>query len=126
MHASGAILADIQEPTFSTHTHRDGDAIIVSMKGNADTVVGDRLKVFLDELHRVAGAWSIREAVFEFHDLYFMNSSCLSLFLRLINVVLESRLHKYTLRFRSNPNLRWQQKSLQAILAYAGEIVRIE
>jgi hypothetical protein len=126
MPASGPILTDIQEPTFSTQTHRNGDAIVVAMKGNADTIVGDRLKVFLDDLHRAAGAWSIREAVFELHDLYFMNSSCLSLFLRLINVVLESRLHKYTLRFRSNPNLRWQQKSLQAIVSYAGEIVSVE
>jgi hypothetical protein len=126
MAASGAIISDIQEPTFSTQTQRKGDAIWVTMKGNADSIVGDRFKVFLDDLHRAAGAWNIREAVFEMHDLYFMNSSCLSLFLRLINVILESRLHKYALRFRSNPHLRWQQKSLQAILLYAGEIVTVE
>jgi anti-anti-sigma factor len=126
MPASGAMIADIQEATFSTQTERKGDAVWVTMKGNADSVVSDRLKAFLDDVHRAAGAWNIREAVFELHDLYFMNSSCLSLFLRLINVILESRIHKYSLRFRSNRNLRWQQKSLQAILSYAGEIVTVE
>src|SRR5580693_5051154 len=109
-------ITDIKEPTFTTESHRDADTIVVTMSGNADTVVADRLKIFLDELHSSAGVYGIKEAVFVLQELYFMNSSCLSLFLRLINVMLESRAqHKYVLRFRSNPKLRWQKKSLQAI-----------
>jgi hypothetical protein len=126
MPASGAMIAEIQEATFSTQTERKPDVVLVTMRGNADSVVSERLKVFLDEVHRAAELWKIREAVFDVHELYFMNSSCLSLFLRLINMILESRMHKYSLRFRSNKNLRWQQKSFQAILAYAGEIVSVD
>jgi hypothetical protein len=33
---------------------------------------------------------------------------------------------RYKIRFRSNPNLRWQKKSLQALRSYAPDIVVIE
>jgi hypothetical protein len=33
---------------------------------------------------------------------------------------------QYKARFRSNSNLRWQKKSLQAIQAYAKELVILE
>jgi hypothetical protein len=122
-----AAIIDITEPTFSAKSRREGDAIIVTLSGNADMAVHERLKSFLDQMHATATATRVKEAVFEIHDLYFLNSSCTSLFLRLINVVLESRApHKYAFRFRSNPNLRWQKRSLEAIRSYAHELVILD
>jgi anti-anti-sigma factor len=121
-----ASIRDIKIQTFSTQSEQRGDALVVSLSGNADMAVHDQLKSFLDDLHRTAGALSIEETVFELQELYFMNSSCLSLLLRLVNSVLQSKQHKYTLRFRSNPNLRWQKKSLEAIRSYAREVVVVE
>jgi hypothetical protein len=127
MKAAPVSISDIREQTFSTRSQHQANAIVVSMSGNADTAIHDRLKIFLDEVHETARAVRIKETVFEVRELYFMNSSCLSLFLRLINVVVESpSSQKYTLRFQSNPNLRWQKKSLQALASFAQDIVVVE
>jgi anti-anti-sigma factor len=118
-------ISDIKAQGFSTQSQRENDAIIVQLTGNADMAVHEQLKNFLDEVHRSAMTTRVRETIFELQDLYFMNSSCLSLFLRLINTVLESR-YRYALRFRSNPNLRWQKRSLEAIRSYAQDVVIVD
>jgi hypothetical protein len=120
-----AYIADISVPTFSTQSHKRPEGIAVSFTGNADMAIHAQLKVFLDELHGAASGMHAREVIFDVQELYFMNSSCLSLLLRLINTILASP-NKYSLRFRSNPNLRWQKRSLQAIQSYARDIVVIE
>jgi hypothetical protein len=100
---------------------------VIAMSGNADMAAHERLKTYLDELDAAARASHVKEAVFDFQDLYFMNSTCLSLLLRLINGVATAKPEEqYKLRFRSNPNLRWQKKSLEALRAYADELVVIE
>ena len=89
--------------------------------------VQDRLKAVLDNIANLAKSAGTREVVFDWNELYFMNSSCLSLLLRFINGVLElPESERFTVRFRASPNLKWQQKSLQALHSYASEIVVIE
>jgi hypothetical protein len=120
-------IADIKLPTFSTTSSQNADAMVVKMDGNADMTAHEPLKAFLDDLHKMTRTYRIREVTFDVQELYFMNSSCLSLFLRLINAVVESQAsHSYSLRFRSNPNLRWQKRSLDAIRTYAKDVVSIE
>jgi anti-anti-sigma factor len=120
-------IKEIREKAFVATSAQRGDSIVVTMNGNADSGVQDKLKVFLEELHNAAKFLRIREAVFDMHDLYFINSSCLSLFLRLLNAVHESReTHAYTFRFRSNPNLRWQRPRLESLRSYAKELVVVE
>ncbi len=120
-------ITEIDLSTFSTRTQAISDAIFVTLVGNADMDVHDLLKKYLDDLHRTAQAAQIKEAVFDLKELYFMNSSCLSLFLRLLNSLAESnKTHKYSLRFRSNPGLPWQRRSLSAVRKYAQDLVVIE
>jgi anti-anti-sigma factor len=121
-----ASVSDIKITSFSTRSQQRGDALIVAMSGNADMAAHDQLKVFLDEVHRTAAGLGVRETVLELQDLYFMNSSCLSLLLRLVNSVLQSKHSKYILRFRLNPNLRWQKRSMDAIRSYAEDVVVVE
>ncbi len=121
-----ASVSDIKITSFSTRSQLRGDALIVALTGNADMAAHDQLKVFLEDLHRTAAGLGVRETVLELQDLYFMNSSCLSLLLRLVNSVLQSKQSKYTVRFRLNPNLRWQKRSMDAIRSYAEDIVVIE
>jgi anti-anti-sigma factor len=117
----------IEMDGFSARSNQRGDTIVVSLRGNADMAVQEKLKDFLDSVASAALAARAKEAVFELNDLYFMNSSCLSLLLRFINGILElNEPQRYKLRFRSNPNLKWQQKSLQALYSYAKELVVIE
>jgi anti-anti-sigma factor len=127
MGTAGASVGEIKVEGFSAHMENRGGAIVVWLRGNADMEVHERLKGFLDALGAAAKLARPQEIVFELEELYFMNSSCLSLILRFVNGALELKAsHQYKARFRSNPNLRWQKKSLDAIHAYAKELVIIE
>jgi hypothetical protein len=120
-------ITDIAIESFSTISERKGDALEITLRGNADMAIHEQLKTFLDSVDRVAKQQRIKEATFGLQELYFMNSSCLSLLLRMINGVVESQGgHRYKIRFRSNPNLRWQKKSLQALRSYAPDTVFVE
>jgi hypothetical protein len=124
---SKASIGEIVAEGFSARSENRGSAIIVWLRGNADMAVHERLKAFLDALSAATESKRPSEAVFEIEELYFMNSSCLSLLLRFLNGALKSPSPKgYKIRFRSNPNLRWQKKSLQALHAYAPDLVIVE
>jgi hypothetical protein len=112
---------------FAAQTERRDHNLFVSMSGNADMDVHERLKNFLRELHALAKAMRTAEVVFQFQELYFMNSSCMSLLLRFINDIVSSRsTEQYKVRFRSNPEQRWQRKSFDAMQAYAPDLVIVE
>lgn len=120
---SGVIKAE----GFTAHLEHRASAIVVAMRGNADMAVHEKLKTFLDEVHLTVRSARAKEAVFEFEEVYFMNSSCLSLLLRFINTVVGApSSQQYIVRFKSNPKLRWQQKSLDALRAYAEDLVFVE
>jgi anti-anti-sigma factor len=117
----------IKAEGFSAQLEQRGSAVVVSMRGNADMAVHDKLKAFLDDVHATVRGAGAKEAVFEFEELYFMNSSCLSLLLRFINTVVATPTSQhYLVKFKSNPKLRWQQKSLDALRAYAQDHVFVE
>ena len=112
---------------FAAQTEQRDNSIFVSMSGNADMEIHERLKHFLHELHMLAKAVRPNEVVFQFHELYFMNSSCMSLLLRFINDIASSRItDQYKVRLRSNPEQRWQRKSFDAMQAYAPDLVSVE
>jgi hypothetical protein len=120
-------MARIKTPHFSADWTNSGAELAISLRGNADMAVQDEVKGFLEKLHEAARTARAREAVFDVTELYFMNSSCLSLFLRFINGIMElPASERYRIRFRSNPNLRWQRKSLAALRAYAQDVVGVE
>jgi len=120
-------FTEIDLPSFSTQAQQLPDTIVVRLIGNADMTAHEPLKKYIEELHRTAKAAKVKEAVFDLEELYFMNSSCLSLFLRLLNSLTESnRSHAYTLRFRSNPRLHWQRRSLAAVRSYAQGLVVVD
>ena len=106
---------------------RSSAAIAISISGNADMEIHQQLKEFLDEVHSLAKHMRASEVVFQFHDLYFINSSCMSLFLRFVNNDLAERpADQYRIRLCSNPEQRWQRKSFDAMQAYARELVSVE
>jgi len=117
----------IQLDGFSATGAGSSGRVLVEMKGNADMLVQEHLRAFCDAIGAAARRARAVEVVFDIRELYFMNSSCLSLLLRFINGVSEADPgSRFTIRFRSNPNLRWQQKSLSALRAYAEELVIVE
>ena len=117
---------EVDTATFSTRSRLTPSSIVVKMTGNADSAVLNGFKAFVDEVSEAAFRLRVREAVFDLEELYFINSSCLAFLLRMVKRVLERPSEKYIIRFRSNPNQRWQAKSLNPIRVYAPEIVVIE
>src|SRR5258708_32726801 len=108
MNSSSTIKAE----SFSAHYEAKGNQMIVWMRGNADMAVHERVKAFLDALDQAARAAGAKEAVFELGELYFMNSSGLSLLLRFINgIVSLTAAQAYQVRFRSHRNLRGPKRS---------------
>jgi hypothetical protein len=118
---------DIQMDGFSLKSAQTRAAIVATLRGNADLAVQEKLKAVLENISAMARANRAEEVVFDWHELYFMNSSCLSLLLRFINGVLElPAASRVKIRFRSSPTLKWQQKSLKALRSYASELVDVE
>ena len=66
------------------------------------------------------------EVVADFRELVFMNSSCLKEFVRWIAQVEERPEEHYRIRFLSAPDAQWQSRSLQALRAFAPNLVTIE
>ncbi len=127
MKVQEAHLVDVKLESFWTESSHCGETIAIKMRGNADMAAHDQLKRFLDDVHASAMASRIKQVGFDVQELYFMNSTCLSLLMRLINAVIESSSPPpYSLRFKSNPNLRWQARSLRALSSYALNVVFVE
>jgi anti-anti-sigma factor len=122
-------VLDVNEPHFNTASALDLDAraIVVSVSGNADMAVSDPWRAFLQAIDAEARRLSVDEMVFELRELYFMNSSCLSVLMRMIhNLVQGSGEPGYRMRFKANPNLRWQKRSLLALSSLARDRVIVE
>jgi anti-anti-sigma factor len=120
-------VSDVHKATFGTRSERGSAGVVVHMRGNADIDAQEQLKLFLDALHDEARRLGLGAIVFDLDELYFMNSSCLSLLLRFVNAAMPSpNSQGIRLTFRSNPHLRWQRRSLQALRSYAPDIVSIE
>jgi len=80
MTVGDAGVTEVEEKTFSTQSQLIQNSIVVKMVGNADSAVHDRFKLYLHELSEAAVKLHVREAVFDFQELYFLSSSCLALF----------------------------------------------
>jgi hypothetical protein len=118
---------DVSSPHFTTKSVLDGEAIVVDLSGNADAAVYDSLRAFLEAIDHEARRLSVHEMIFILRDLYFMNSSCLSLLARMISALVETVGERpYRLRFRPSASLRWQRRSLQAISSVAKGLVLVD
>lgn len=103
------------------------ETLVVRMSGNADLELLPRLGPFLKQLHAEASRVAVTSVTVDIRELYFMNSSCLKAFITWIVSVGKSDTHcRYSIHFLSNSNLRWQQKTLEAMRAFAPDLIEIE
>ena len=120
-------ISDIQLEHFSTVSRHQDRAIFVQMRGNADMQAQEVLDGLLQQLDADAKRLAVSETVVDVAELYFMNSSCLSLLMRWITSLMqETTAHRYTVRFKAHPTLRWQKRSLMALVTLAKGVVVIE
>jgi hypothetical protein len=112
---------------FRAAAARVGGIVTVRFEGTADSTIRPRLETMLGDIHRDALRERTTEVNVDLTKLEFMCSSCLRSFVGWITTIQEMESHgRYTVRFVSSRELLWQKRSLQALSAYAGDIVRVQ
>ena len=117
-----------QAPDFSVLPSFDSACLNVRITGNASTAKAQKiLEEFLVALHEEVRRLHVGQVVVDIRELEFMNSSCLKAFVSFIAVVQETPLPKqYHVQFLSNPEMRWQRRSLHALSCFAVNLVTVE
>jgi hypothetical protein len=112
---------------LSTSTSRDGETVVLTCTGSAETECLDSLSQVLKTLHENAVLNPPRTVIADVRGLEFASSSCLKAFVTWLQSVQElDDGHRYQVLFRSNPRHSWQRRSLGALAAFAAGVVRIE
>ena len=120
-------LNDITAEQMTMQGRLADDSIVVRLIGTADTGVREQLEEFFTQLHAEAVRLNTPEVVVDVRELEFMNSSCLKVFVAWLAQLRELQAPvQYKVRFRSNPTLLWQRRSLAALSCFAIDLVTIE
>ncbi len=119
-------IPGIKDAEFEATASFDGQSLVLRLWGNADLRVNAPLGPFLDSVDDEARRAHTGEVVADFRQLVFMNSSCLKEFVRWIAQVDERATDHYRIRFLSDPSAQWQSRSLQALRAFAPNLVTVE
>jgi hypothetical protein len=119
-------IDDVKLEHFGTVSDREAATLTIRMRGNADGEVQGTLSVLLEQVDGEARRGKLTQVVLDLQDLYFMNSSCISLLVRWIDgLSRDLPAPRYHIRFVSNPNLRWQKRTLSALGAMGRQVVTI-
>jgi hypothetical protein len=100
-------------------------AIDAELHGTADTRAAETLSTFLEAVHVEARLLKAREVSIDLRKLEFMSSACFKSMITWL-ARLETEDEPYTVRLRSDPSKHWQARSLAAISALAGGLVRVD
>ncbi|HEY4059491.1 MAG TPA: hypothetical protein VGM39_22890 [Kofleriaceae bacterium] len=120
-------LPQYRDRDFSLEVVDDGGKLTSTFVGNADMAATGPLSELLPQLHDKLVERGARELAVDFQQLEFMNSACLKLFVNWIVQIQETPAdQQYKLMFRSNPELRWQRRSLQALACFASDLVLVD
>ncbi|MET0791061.1 MAG: hypothetical protein ABW061_06025, partial [Polyangiaceae bacterium] len=103
----------------------NGKVLGIAFTGTGDMNATALLAEYLKQLHLEALRLNIAEVSCDLHKLVFMNSSCFKSFVVWIDTVKTSPV-RYQIAFKTNPNLPWQRRSLEALRRLAANIVTIE
>jgi hypothetical protein len=115
------------EHALSVETSRRGDRFDARLSGVAEIAVGDRLARYLEALHRRVSADGGRQVVMDLSRLEFMNAACLRAFVSWILGLAEMpSARQYTVCFRSNGDLPWQRRSMNALKCFATDLITVE
>jgi hypothetical protein len=113
--------------TFKAKSSVDGSTIQVVCSGEGDSSTLSALEALLEAVHGKAVDAKAAAVVVDLRQVSFMNSSC---FTKLIGWVTRVRgmeeAARYQIRLRSNQEILWQRRSLQALKCFAVDLITIE
>jgi hypothetical protein len=109
-------LAPISTPTFSANIHDTSGRPVLTLSGNADTLVLSRFRSYMEALHGELTDRNVGEIRVDTSKLYFMTSSCLKVLVAWLTSINELEIkRRYHVVFVSNPDLHWQRRSFDAL-----------
>jgi hypothetical protein len=97
----------------------------IEFSGTGDMNAITLLSEYLKQVHLEAVRLNVAEVSCNLQKLVFMNSNCFKSFVVWIDTVKTSPV-RYRIAFKTNPNLHWQRRSLEALRRLAANIVTIE
>lgn len=117
-------LGDIRGEVFSTRSELASQRLRVVLTGCLDMETAPDLERFLADATRVLTSEGVRDVEFEVAGLYLMSSSSISItaawIKRLKGVAPSCRV-----KFKTNPNLAWQRRTLESIRRVAESMVSV-
>jgi hypothetical protein len=119
------VVDDVLGDAFSTKSSLSADKITVQLVGCLDLETAPMLRHFLLQLTRGAQAGEVYEFEFNIEQLYLMSSSAISHFASWLKGVRTTEQVR-RVKFRTNPNLSWQHRTLDALRRLAEPLVLVE
>jgi hypothetical protein len=118
-------VEEITGEVFSTQSRSAGDKVTVRLIGCLDLETAPTLQKILNQLARAVDAGDLAEIEFEIENLYLLSSSAISYFASWLKTVRASGRVRLV-KFKMNPNLAWQRRSLDALRRLAEPLVSLE
>jgi hypothetical protein len=119
-----AIVRDVQGEVFSTRSKLAGTSAHVTLQGCLDLETAPALQRFLGGLTGALTSGVLREVEFDTDGLYLMSSSSISSMASWVKQ-LKGSAPAARIKFRTNPNLAWQRRTLESIRRVAEAMVSI-
>lgn len=117
-------ISDVKGEVFSTRSELSNQQLRVVLTGCLDMETAPDLERFLVDATRVLIHEGVRDVEFEIAGLYLMSSSSISItaawIKRLKGVAPSCRV-----KFKTNPNLAWQRRTLESIRRVAESMVSV-
>jgi hypothetical protein len=117
-------ISDVQGAVFSTSSKISGKSVHVTLVGCLDLETAPLLERFLTPLAAAVTSGILREVEFDMQGLYLMSSSSIShmaSWLKRLKAAAPTTL----IKFRTNPNLAWQRRTLESIRRVAEAMVSV-
>lgn len=118
-------IADVSGAVFNTHSELDGSGLRVKLTGCLDMETAPSLERYLASVSRALDSQSVREVEFDVEGLYLMSSSSISHMAVWIKR-LKVQAPACRVRFKTNPNLAWQRRTLDSLRRLAERVVTID
>lgn len=118
-------IRPVSTDTLTAEGASEGDRIKVRLCGSAELGSKATLDEFLADVF--AASFGRREVVVDMRALEYMNSSSIkSLLTWIVRVRDLPEPERHKIRFLSNPELHWQQRSLHSLVSMCGDVIEVE
>ena len=112
---------------LSTDTSDDGQHLVFTCAGSAESEASATLSTTLTGLHERAVSRGGPVVIADIRELEFAASSCIKAFVAWLQQIQQLEdAQRYKVKFRANPRYAWQARSLAALAAFAAGVVEVE